>query len=84
MKDEFIYDLEEKFKSMRAIRQRAGWTQEQIANVLGVDRTAIIKWEKGNQYPRFNILVQLVRLLDNLQLQEKPSKEKAVDEEEPV
>lgn len=71
MTKEFIYDLEEKLKAMRQIREAAGYTQQQIADLLGVHQSRVVRWEKGEDYPRFETLVQLTRLLDNLQLQVK-------------
>ena len=36
---------------MRAMRQRKGWSQEQVAARLGVTRNAITQWESGDRMP---------------------------------
>src|SRR5690606_10484118 len=36
-------------------RERAGLTQEQVAEMIGVDRTTIIGWEKGRRHPRAHL-----------------------------
>lgn len=49
------------------IRERRlvkGFTQEQIANYLGVSAPAVNKWEKGTSYPDIILLPALARLLD--------------------
>lgn len=69
MSDEFITDLEEKFKALRAIRSEANLSQREVADLLGVHWSRISRWEEGEEYPRFPTLVQLCRLLDNLQIQ---------------
>lgn len=49
------------------IRERhlaKGFTQEQIANYLGVSAPAVNKWEKGTSYPDIILLPALARLLD--------------------
>lgn len=66
--DGFITDLEEKFLNMRRIRERAGWSQQRVADVIGVDRTRVIRWEQG-QPPSFEYTVKLSRLLDSLQIE---------------
>lgn len=34
---------------LRALRQKAGLTQEELANLLGVTKSAISKYEKGQR-----------------------------------
>lgn len=34
-----------------ALRKRAGLTQKEMAEILGVDRTAIAHWEAGRRNP---------------------------------
>ncbi|MBE1601301.1 helix-turn-helix transcriptional regulator [Streptomyces stelliscabiei] len=34
-----------------ALRKRAGLTQKELAEILGVDRTAIAHWEAGRRTP---------------------------------
>ena len=45
-------------------RLAKGFTQEQIANYLGVSAPAVNKWEKGTSYPDIFLLPALARLLD--------------------
>ena len=45
-------------------RQTKGFTQEQIANYLGVTAPAVNKWEKGTSCPDIVLLPALARLLD--------------------
>lgn len=45
-------------------RLAKGFTQEQVANYLGVSAPAVSKWEKGTSYPDIVLLPALARLLD--------------------
>lgn len=45
-------------------RMRAGLRQEDIAEKLGIDRSAVAKWEAGENLPRADKLPQLARLLN--------------------
>lgn len=51
-------------KIIRERRLAKGFTQEQIANYLGVTAPAVNKWEKGTSYPDIVLLPALARLLD--------------------
>ncbi len=54
-------------KIHETIRQRRlakNFTQEQVANYLGVTTPAVNKWEKGISYPDITLLPALARLLD--------------------
>lgn len=44
-------------------RKNVGFTQEQVAEYLGVSTPAVNKWEKGNTYPDISLLPVLARLL---------------------
>jgi transcriptional regulator with XRE-family HTH domain len=44
-------------------RKELGFTQEQVANYLGVSTPAVNKWEKGTTYPDISQLAPLARLL---------------------
>jgi transcriptional regulator with XRE-family HTH domain len=48
------------------IRQAVGLTQAEIAMVLGVDRTTVCRWERGNRQPRRTHLDKYVALLERL------------------
>lgn len=49
---------------IRQKRLRKGFTQEQVANYLGVSVPAVSKWETGVSYPDIVLLPALARLLD--------------------
>lgn len=49
---------------IRKRRIEKGFTQEQIANYLGVSAPAVNKWEKGSSYPDIVLLPSLARILD--------------------
>lgn len=45
-------------------RLHAGFTQEHVAEKVGVSRAAITRWEKGEIEPNLEHLTSLVRVLD--------------------
>lgn len=49
---------------LREKRKEMGFTQEQIAEYLGVSTPAVNKWEKGTTYPDISTLPALARLLN--------------------
>lgn len=49
---------------IRERRLTKNFTQEQVANYLGVTTPAVNKWEKGISYPDITLLPALARLLD--------------------
>ena len=49
---------------IRERRLAKGFTQEQVANFLGITAPAVNKWEKGTSYPDIVLLPALARLLD--------------------
>lgn len=48
---------------IREKRKALSFTQEQIADFLGVSAPAVNKWEKGSTYPDIILLPALARLL---------------------
>lgn len=46
-------------EKIRALRMRQGLSQEQLAEVCGVSRQAISKWERGDSLPDTERLMQL-------------------------
>lgn len=50
----------------RSIREAAGLTQQDIADVVGVSRQAITAWEAGDRYPRKAQLARYVEALTAL------------------
>ena len=48
--------------AIRAHRKQRKWTQEELANRLGVERSAVAKWESGKARPQAARLVALAEL----------------------
>ena len=44
-------------------RELAGLTQEQLAEIIGVSRTAVVRWESGETYPSIDHLIELTKVL---------------------
>lgn len=59
---EFIYSLQKKVnylefnEKIQELRKQKGLTQEELAEILFVSRTAISKWESGKGYPNIDSL----------------------------
>lgn len=50
-------------KRIKQARKRAGFTQEKMAEAIGVSRTAVTKWEAGESEPTLEKLVKISALL---------------------
>ena len=48
---------------IRAARKSAGFTQEALAEAVGVSRTAVAKWENGECLPDIENLITLTEVL---------------------
>lgn len=48
---------------IKKYRKKAGFTQEEMANRLGVTTPAVNKWENGNSNPDIELLAPIARLL---------------------
>lgn len=46
-------------EKLQELRKQKGLTQEQLAEVLYVSRTAISKWESGRGYPSIDSLKEI-------------------------
>lgn len=44
-------ELENMANSLRSLRTEAGYTQSQIAEMLGVNKTTVLRWESGESVP---------------------------------
>ena len=45
------------------LRRQKGWSQEELADRLGVSRQAVSKWESGTAQPELGKVTELARLL---------------------
>ena len=61
---------------IKKCRQEAGWSQEKVAEQLGVSRQSVTKWESGQSMPSTSNLFQLAKLVgttvDFLTKEEQP------------
>ena len=44
---------------LKELRIEKGWTQQQLAEQLGVDRTTVMKWELGERETNFSMLIKI-------------------------
>lgn len=44
------------------LRKKSGWSQEELAEQLGVSRQSVSKWEGGQSVPDLDRLLSLSRL----------------------
>ena len=49
-------------EKLQQLRKQKGWTQEEVAEMLYVSRTAISKWESGRGYPSIESLKVISKL----------------------
>lgn len=47
---------------LQDLRKKAGYSQEQVAEQLGLSRQAVSKWESGQGKPEIDNIVKLVEL----------------------
>lgn len=66
-------------ENLRQVRKEKSISQEQLAEIIGVSRQAVSKWEQGSGYPEMEKLLLLARelniSLDYLMLDEKGTTE---------
>ena len=43
-------------------RKKNGWTQEDLAQKLGVSRQSVSKWESGQSVPDLNRILEMARI----------------------
>lgn len=46
------------------LRKKAGWSQEELAEKVGVSRQSISKWESGQSIPDINRIIELSKIFD--------------------
>lgn len=52
------------FSKLKVFRKQAGFTQEEIAEKLGVSRQAVAKWERGETLPDIESCLKLADLYE--------------------
>ena len=50
--------------NIKHIREKKNFSQNQLADLVGVDRSAIAKWETGKAKPTADNLLKLAEVLD--------------------
>ena len=50
-------------KKLSGLREKAGFTQGNLAHILKIDRSTIAKWETGEAMPRSDKLPELAKTL---------------------
>lgn len=49
---------------LRELRLDKNLTQQQLADILGVDRTTVMKWERNERETNFAMLIKIARYFD--------------------
>lgn len=49
---------------LKSLRKEKGWTQQEVANLLGIERSTYTRYENGTSEPNFEMLEQLSRIFD--------------------
>lgn len=49
--------------ALREIRRRAGLSQEDLARMVGVERTTVTKWESGHNEPALPVFAKIADVL---------------------
>lgn len=49
-------------EKLQTLRKEKGYSQEQLADILGVSRQAVSKWESGTSYPETDKLIEISKL----------------------
>lgn len=71
-------------KRILELRQAKGWTQKQLAEMIGVTDKAVSKWERGINYPDLSLLEPLAKafettVADLLGLEDSPENNNALE-----
>lgn len=74
-------------ENLKKIRRQNKYSQEKLAELLGVSRQAVSKWETGAANPDTNNLMKLSKIygiaIEDL-IGEQPTKENVIDIKEPI
>ena len=49
---------------IREFRKKAKLSQMELAEKLSVSQSAVAKWEKGENFPRTSILIQMIKIFN--------------------
>ena len=49
-------------KTIRELREQRGWSQQDLAQHIGVSLTTVYNWERGRHEPRLSQFSELARL----------------------
>ncbi|HHV78419.1 MAG TPA: helix-turn-helix transcriptional regulator [Firmicutes bacterium] len=49
-------------KALKELRQRSGLRQDDLAKVLGVERSTVANWERGAKQPSIDVLIKLSQI----------------------
>ncbi len=50
--------------TLRQLRQARGWSQAELAELLGASTSAVATWEQGRKRPRVRMLLRMARLFE--------------------
>lgn len=50
-------------EKIRQLREQAGLTQKQLAEAVGVDQSAVARWESGENHPTAERIMQIADVL---------------------
>ena len=51
-------------KRLKELRIEKGLTQQQLADILKVDRTTVMKWERGERETNFSMLAKIAKYFE--------------------
>ncbi len=60
-------------KTIKEIRKQLGWTQEEMANQIGVSLSAVQRWEQSNNRPSPLALKSLENAIKQAKRKGKPA-----------
>jgi transcriptional regulator with XRE-family HTH domain len=46
-------------EKLKALRRARNLTQDELGKILGVDRSTVSQWERGENKPRVDVLIKL-------------------------
>ena len=60
--------------NLKFLREQIGKTQQELANLFGVEQKTMSSWECGSRTPGIEIIVELARCSVEAQLQENKTR----------